>query len=41
MHRAGYDYPQAGAIVKGYAFRPPLEIEIRIDSGQLVAANME
>jgi hypothetical protein len=30
-----------GAIVKGYAFRPPLEIEIRIDSGQLVAAKME
>jgi hypothetical protein len=30
-----------GAIVKGYAFRPPLEIEIRIDSGQLVAAKIE
>jgi hypothetical protein len=30
-----------GAIVKGYAFRPPLGIEIRITSDQLVAANME
>ena len=30
-----------GAIVKGYAFRPPLGIEIRIQSDQLVAAKME
>jgi hypothetical protein len=30
-----------GAIVKGYAFRPPLGIEIRINSDQLVAAKME
>lgn len=30
-----------GAIVKGSAFRPPLEIEIRINSDQLVAAKME
>jgi hypothetical protein len=30
-----------GAIVKGYAFRPPLGIEIRIKSDQLVAAKME
>ena len=30
-----------GAIVKGYGFRPPLGIEIRIKSDQLVAAKME
>jgi hypothetical protein len=30
-----------GAIVKGHAFRPPLAIEIRIQSDQLVAAKME
>jgi hypothetical protein len=30
-----------GAIVKGYAFRPPLGIEIRIQSDQLVATKME
>jgi hypothetical protein len=30
-----------GAIVRGYAFRPPLAIEIRINSDQLVAAAME
>ena len=30
-----------GAIVKGHAFRPPLGIEIRIQSDQLVAAKME
>jgi hypothetical protein len=30
-----------GAIVKGYGFRPPLAIEIRIKSDQLVAAKME
>jgi len=30
-----------GAIVKGYAFRPPLGIEIRIQRDQLVAAKME
>jgi hypothetical protein len=30
-----------GAIVKGYAFRPPLGVEIRITSDQLVAAKME
>lgn len=30
-----------GAIVKGYGFRPPLGIEIRIQSDQLVAAKME
>jgi hypothetical protein len=30
-----------GAIVKGYGFRPPLGIEIRIRSDQLVAAKME
>lgn len=30
-----------GAIVTGYAFRPPLAIEIRINSDQLVAAKME
>jgi hypothetical protein len=30
-----------GAIAKGYAFRPPLGIEIRIQSDQLVAAKME
>jgi hypothetical protein len=30
-----------GAIVKGSAFRPPLGIEIRIQSDQLVAAKME
>jgi len=30
-----------GAIVKGYAFRPPLGIEIHIQSDQLVAAKME
>jgi hypothetical protein len=30
-----------GAIVKGSAFRPPLAIEIQIQSDQLVAAKME
>jgi hypothetical protein len=30
-----------GAIVKGYGFRPPLGIEIQIQSDQLVAAKME
>lgn len=30
-----------GAIVKGHAFRPPLAIEIQIQSDQLVAAKME
>ena len=30
-----------GAIVKGHGFRPPLGIEIRIQSDQLVAAKME
>lgn len=30
-----------GAIVKGYAFRPPLAIQIQIQSDQLVAAKME
>ena len=30
-----------GAIVKGYGFRPPLGIEIHIQSDQLVAAKME
>jgi hypothetical protein len=30
-----------GAIVKGYAFRPPFGIEIQIQSDQLVAAKME
>lgn len=30
-----------GAIVKGYAFRPPLAIEIHISGDQLVAAKME
>ena len=30
-----------GAIVKGSAFRPPLAIEIQIQSDQLVAARME
>ena len=30
-----------GAVVKGYAFRPPLAIEIQIHSNQLVAAKME
>jgi hypothetical protein len=30
-----------GAIVKGYGFRPPLGIEIRIQRDQLVAAKME
>jgi hypothetical protein len=30
-----------GAIVKGYDFRPPLGIEIHIQSDQLVAAKME
>lgn len=30
-----------GAIVKGYGFRPPLAIEIRINGDQLVAAKVE
>jgi hypothetical protein len=35
------DHWARGAIVKGYAFRPPLGIEILIKSDQLVAAKME